>query len=73
MQYPTPCPRGLNPNHQTRIPTVIGVLVTPIFFFVVLTSTRAGHGSYLSFVVFYPISFLLVYLKRSNLTMHFLR
>jgi hypothetical protein len=45
------------------IPTMIGILATPIFLFLVLNSTRAGHGSYLSFLVFYPMSFLSLLLQ----------
>jgi hypothetical protein len=45
------------------IPTIIGGLITPLLLGAALISTGAGHGSYLSILVFYPIPLLLSFLQ----------
>jgi hypothetical protein len=47
--------------------TVIGILVTPVTFFLAIYSTGAGHGDYGYFGVFYPG--LLLLMKRGVIGM----
>jgi hypothetical protein len=45
------------------IPVIVGALVTPLLLGAALISTGAGHGSYFSIMVFYPIPMFLLFLQ----------
>jgi hypothetical protein len=55
------------------IPIIIGVLVTPLLLGAALISTGAGHGSYLSALIFYPVPLLLLFLQPININDAFLK
>ena len=60
-------------NFRFWIPVIIGMLATPIFLGVALISTGAGHGSYLSTLIFYPLPLFLLFLQPVNIDDAFLK
>ena len=49
-------------NIRFWIPTIIGILLTPVFLLVAVMSAGAGHGSYAAAMVFYPLSMIILVL-----------
>ena len=44
-------------------PVIIGIIAAPIFLLVTMNVAGIGHGNYLPIIVFYPISFFLIFFK----------
>lgn len=52
---------------------MLGALATPIFIGIAMVATGAGHGSFLSTLVFYPIPLLLLFLQPVDIDGVFLK
>ena len=48
-------------NFRFWLPTILGVLITPPLFYAAAVSTGAGHGSYGTAIVAYPLPVLVMF------------
>jgi hypothetical protein len=49
-------------NFRFWLPTIVGILITPVLLFMAAVSTGAGHGSYAAAIVLYPLSIVIMVL-----------